>query len=425
MGCFQLRQNAWFADELTTFDLPDNWEINVLGDLNLPALTRSELAGKIRLPLAARSIADLAADRKSAALIIDDFSRPTPTGDLLPVVLEELNSGGISSSNVVVVVACGTHPAPDQRELLYKLGQDLPADVRVVSHDARNHCDFLGYTSRKTPVYINHEVLNRDLKISIGSVYPHPAAGFSGGGKLIALGTAGEETIRIMHDYRAGYSKRSGNIDITFRKEINEISMMAGLDFSINVLLNQDRKVTNLFCGNSVTAFEKAVNLANQNYRVELPPEADLVISDMYPFDTDFQFAFDRGMWPLEKYPKNTIKVVLAYSTKGIGGHKLFPVANPIRARVSRRIKNFTLRDLLKLPARAIKMIQMVIKRDDTVYVVSSGIKQADLARVMPKAVVFTEFSELVNHLTDRELLSVNRNEKVVCVRTAPMLAER
>ena len=69
-------------------------------------------------------------------------------------------------------------------------------------------------------------------------------------------------------------------------------------------------------------------------------------MADMYPFDTSWQFAQDRGMWPVEQATGEVSRVVIAACPLGMGTHELFPVDSPLWSRIARRLSHFRLADL-------------------------------------------------------------------------------
>jgi hypothetical protein len=65
--------------------------------------------------------------------------------------------------------------------------------------------------------------------------------------------------------------------------------------------------------------------------------DADLVVADMYPFDADLQFAYDRGFWPLHQAKRDASKIVLAACPIGVGDHELFPPRDNLLLELNRR----------------------------------------------------------------------------------------
>ena len=63
-----------------------------------PALDSKQIAGAFDNPIGTGRIRDAARGRASAAIIVDDLSRPTPAAAMLPYVLAELAAGRRSQS---------------------------------------------------------------------------------------------------------------------------------------------------------------------------------------------------------------------------------------------------------------------------------------------------------------------------------------
>jgi nickel-dependent lactate racemase len=92
--------------------------------------------------------------------------------------------------------------------------------------------------------------------------------------------------------------------------------------------LNQKRQITAVFAGDKNIAHRQGVDFASKQYHVQPVNGADIMIADMYPFDADLQFAYDRGFWPLYQAKRDASKIVLAACPERVGVHELFP---PVR----------------------------------------------------------------------------------------------
>ncbi|MGB2878346.1 MAG: hypothetical protein WBB97_10025 [Dehalococcoidales bacterium] len=66
------------------------------------------------------------------------------------------------------------------------------------------------------------------------------------------------------------------------RLDMEEIARMAGLDFSINALVNIDRDTIALFCGDLVEAQREGVKMGRKVYACEAPSDADIVVANSY-----------------------------------------------------------------------------------------------------------------------------------------------
>ena len=137
--------------------------------------------------LAHPRISELAKGRKSAAIIVDDLSRPTPAAKVIPFLLRELASAGVPKSEIRFVVGPGSHRPLTDQEIATKIGTDVAAEYEATNHD------FLSGDLRAPRVTLRMGCLSiltvllqmRIFKICLGGIYPHSSVGFTGGAKLI------------------------------------------------------------------------------------------------------------------------------------------------------------------------------------------------------------------------------------------------
>jgi nickel-dependent lactate racemase len=127
-------------------------------------------------------------------------------------------------------------------------------------------------------------------------------------------GVAGYKTIQHLYDHLRGADHRAGSIDSEFGNEIEQIATQIHLDLIVNVVLNQQRQIAATFAGDKNIAHRQRVELVSKQYRIQHVKDADLVVADMYPFDPELQFAYDRGFGPLHKAKRDAAKIVLAAS---------------------------------------------------------------------------------------------------------------
>ena len=415
-----IKKNAWFSDEDVALQFPDNWIINVFGDQYLPALSDTEINDRLDEPIECLPLSALAEEKKSAIILVDDISRPTPVAKILQNVIERLTRVGFPLMGIKILIANGSHKQPTAEEILSKTGSGIPKGIEIITHDCKNDCVWIEKTSLGTPIYINKHVIEAELKIGIGGIYPHPIAGFSGGNKILALGAAGLDTIRVLHDQRRGDNLRTGEIDHPFRREINEIAKAAGMDFIVNVTINQNRQISGVFAGHPEKAFHQAVDVARKNYSISVDNKADVVIVDMYPFDLDFQFAFDRGLWPFEYSLKNSLKIILADCPKRIGDHELFPVSNPFLIRLKRRIINYKFHDLFHFSDRLHSLNRLIWRRRLNAFIVSQFISDRELRDVIPKGKVIKDWESMLQLLTKK--YKGQSNIQLAFYLTAPLM---
>lgn len=414
-----LFREAWYKDQPIQLSFPQSWEVRVLGINNLPSQSLEEIRDAILHPVAGSPLRSIVKPGSRVTIVVDDLTRPTPVQLPLKLVIEQLEQSGVTEDLITIVIGSGSHVPATELELDLKLGSKIRTRYRVVPHNCYEDLVDLGKTPKGTPLLINKAVIDSDVRIGIGCIYPHPAAGFSGGSKIIAPATAGAETIRYMHDHLKSAGQRAGSMESEFWKEIQYIADLIGLDFIVNLLLNNERKISAVFSGEKNLTHQAGIEFARQNYSIIPDDSADIVIADMYPFDIDLQFAHDRGFWPLLRVKDNVSKVILAACPNGIGTHKLYPVSNTLRQRYSQRLKNIHWRDL-RSPLSRIRKIHRHFRRERLNFMMlSEGIQEADLKSIFPNATLYRKWDELLDTLAKDH---PSPNTSVSIYRCAPFL---
>lgn len=294
MTTIQLPQMAWYGDEQMEFTFPSSWDVHLLrmsGD-DAPPITEDQIREAFANPIGSKSIKDIARGKKDAVIIFDDLTRPTKTYELIPYVLEELREAGISDSNIRFICALGAHGAMNLIGFEKKLGKNVMERFCVYNHNPYENCTFLGYISKQIPVAINTEFVNADVKIGIGCIVPHALNGFGGGGKIIAPGIAGIDTIEGTHSM-AKLQIATVSLDPTMepgkyeesplRPQVEEITKMSGLQVKVDAIVNTKRETTALFVGDPIEEHHYAVNnLAKKHYATPMVDSPDIIVANAY-----------------------------------------------------------------------------------------------------------------------------------------------
>jgi nickel-dependent lactate racemase len=219
---------------------------------------------------------------------------------MLQAVLEAID-GVIRPQDVVVLVATGTHRANTPAELVDMLGAEVVAHCRVVNHDARDRSSLvdLGRVD-DVPVYLNREWMDADVRITTGFVEPHFFAGFSGGPKMVAPGLAGLETVLALHDARrigdprATWGVTEGN---PVHDAVRAIAAATGVHFALDVLLNDEQRITQAFGGELFAMHAAARREARREAMRRVDQRFDIVVTTNsgYPLDQNLYQAV-KGM---------------------------------------------------------------------------------------------------------------------------------
>jgi len=324
----ELPQLLWYGNTTLEIELPDDWDVQycpMRGAKRTP-LTNDQMESAIKNPVNSPGIKDLAKGKKSAVIIFDDMTRPTRTYEIAPIVIKELMSGGIDEKDITFVCALGTHGALTMNEFRKKLGTTIVENFRVFNHNIYENCVEMGTTSRGTKLLINREVAEADIKIGIGTVTAHAQVGFCGGGKIILPGVSHIDSISHYHlDVEAmapettGLGKFDNNV---LEADIREAARIAGLDFLINVIVNDRGATTAIFAGDFIDVHDQAVKLAKDVYATDpLPSNKDLVISNAFVKANEMTIAILMGALSLENF-SGTI-VIIANSPEGQVVHYL------------------------------------------------------------------------------------------------------
>ena len=169
----------------------------------------------------------------SVAVVVTDLTRATPDGALVDVLLSALARGGGGPEDGTHVVGLGLHRPMTDAELDAMLGEH--ADL-AVNHDPDDTV-VVGEVDG-VPIECNRRVAGADRVLATGIVEPHQYAGFSGGGKTVAIGAGGEPLIRHTHGpgMLSESGVRLGRIDDNpFRAAVDEAADLCGLEFCLNV----------------------------------------------------------------------------------------------------------------------------------------------------------------------------------------------
>lgn len=299
----RLRVGAWFGEREIELAFPETWEVHEcrMGGHDKPALTDAQMRAALESPFGSPRLRELARGKQAVVILFDDMPKPTPASRIVPFVLDELHAGGIRDDQIRFLCAPGTHRPLTTGEFAAKLGEAVVQTYPVYNHNCHENTVHVGTTSRGTPVSVNREFVACDLRLGIGSIIPHPSAGFGAGGKIILPGIADMRTVHAHHvQMKQGPEGKTVALarvdDNVFRLDIEEAARLAGLHFKVDAVLNNRREVVGLFAGDFVAEHRAGVALAREVYATPVLAEADIVVSNGYP--DECQFMRSTGLVP-------------------------------------------------------------------------------------------------------------------------------
>jgi len=279
-----------------TLSLPSGNLIDILKMQPLPAAKDPSRVVKEKLtnPLGTPPFRELLHDKKpkNIVIIVSDITRPGPFAVLLQPLVNEILSSGFAKESIRFVIANGTHRKMSKEEMRFQYGDWIVDNFSIENHDCyANDLVFLGTMQSGNELWINHTVADADFVIATGILNTHYFAGFSGGRKTILPGICGYESIRrnhanIIHDYA-----RIGNIEGNeIHHEMCEAASKTGVDFCLNMLLNDKKGFVDCFAGDIDAVFEEGINAIQRLYAVPFHQYADVVFVSPggYPKDINF-----------------------------------------------------------------------------------------------------------------------------------------
>lgn len=221
---------------------------------------------------------------KSAAIAISDKTRPVPHQYLLPPLLDKLIGIGLAPENIKLIIASGIHEqmTPDQFSKI--LPDEIVWSYTIISHNADDERNLVyqGDTIRGTPIYINNDFVESDLRIVVGNIEPHHFMGFSGGAKSASIGLAGRSTINHNHAMIIDDNARIGEfLQNPMRQDVEEIGSRIGLHFALNSILNKDKQLVTALAGSPLEVMRAGIPILSEQCQVEVRQRYDLVVASV------------------------------------------------------------------------------------------------------------------------------------------------
>jgi nickel-dependent lactate racemase len=327
----QLKTAAWYGDETLNLDLPESWDVSVFAPSTGRSLTDAEIWERFETPVGQRPIRERCSAATRPLIIVDDLNRPTPASRVLPFLVRQFTEAGVPTRNITIIVGPGTHAPPNADAVAKKVGADLINSCRVCVHDRTQPVVKLGRTSFGTPVRLSREVVKSNFLVSVGGLYPNHTGGFGGGSKA-ALGILDFRSIAALHFGHESHGWGSLAGSNTFRRDLDEIARLIGLETGVCVVVDANRQVVDLTCGDIHQLYPRFLARTKESFRAPRPdPGVRIVVSNAYPNDLSLTFVRMKGTVPLALAPDGASRVVVASCSEGLGFHGLFPFMNAPR----------------------------------------------------------------------------------------------
>ena len=285
-----MKVNLAYGSGHLPIEVPDN-RTTVIEPTHIDGLADEKMAvlNALQNPVGSQPLLErIPADTK-ICIAFTDLTRATPNDRIIPWLLEHL---GGPNDNITLLNQLGTHRPNTREELETMLTPEVVANYRVLNHEPENPKALVqvGTTADGTPALLNRHIVEADLRIITGFIEPHFFAGFSGGVKGIMPGCAGLETVMSNHgaknigDPQATFGVTVGN---PLWEELRDIALKTGPSFLLNITLNEQRDITNVFAGDIIEAHKTGCVFVKKSAMQPVEQPFDIVVTTNsgYPLD--------------------------------------------------------------------------------------------------------------------------------------------
>ncbi|WP_028583761.1 nickel-dependent lactate racemase family protein [Desulfogranum mediterraneum] len=289
-----MKANLLCGKDVIALDLPD--EALLIENRPAPALADPEAAvlAALTQPINTPPLEEIARGRDNACIVISDITRPVPNRLILPPLLQTLEASGIAREKITILIATGMHRPNLGEELESMVGPEIMTNYRIVNHYCQKGEELREVARiQGAAIEINSHYLDADLKILTGLIEPHFYAGFSGSRKSILPGISSFETMKFMHSFQVIDQLHEANCRLEnniFHDYAMEVTELVGVDFILNVVINQERELAGVFGGHYEAAHRAGCEMVVSHAVAELEEKVDLVITSAggAPLDATF-----------------------------------------------------------------------------------------------------------------------------------------
>lgn len=239
---------------------------------------RAAVEEALSRPIGTPGLRELVRPGETIAVITSDITRPMPTWEVMPMLLEELYAAGVRRKDITLIFALGSHRkhTPEERRRL--AGEQAWREIACVDADVSD-CVHFGTTSQGTPVDIDRRAAEADRRVCLGNIEYHYFAGYSGGAKAIMPGVSTRAAIQANHSRMVCPEACSGLLEGNpVREDIEEAAAMVGADFMLNVVLDGQKNIVKAVAGDMTLAHRAGCAFLDSIYRVDIQERADVVL---------------------------------------------------------------------------------------------------------------------------------------------------
>jgi lactate racemase len=252
-------------------------------------------------PIGAPPFEELVRGARSAVILVSGKDRVARADAYMPPLIETLLDAGVPKSEIIVMMATGTHVRFTPSDLVTIFGPGYDPDLRYVAHDCMDEAGLvtLGETSYGNAVRVNRHAYEADLRILTGRLTHHYFAGFTAGRKSVLPGVSAYGSILANHKMVVMGTDgevvppevRNGNLARNpVHLEMVEAAARFEPTFVFNTVLNTDHALTHVFAGDWQAAHLAGCRLTADLFERHTDRQAELVVGSCGgdPYDCSF-----------------------------------------------------------------------------------------------------------------------------------------
>lgn len=322
-----MRFEYGYDQEIRTFQLPEE---NLLcevtqNQMEVSLIGTDAVRDALENPIGTGKLRDIVKPGETVAIVTSDITRPCPSHVIVPEILRELSAAGVADAQITVVFALGSHrvhTAEEQRKLV---GDEVYRRIRCIDA-AKDGFVHFGVTAAGTSVDIDPTVAAADRRICVGNIEYHYFAGYSGGAKAIMPGVSTRDAIQQNHSKMVLEEAKAGNLlGNPLRQDLEEAAAMVGVDFIVNVVLDEEKRIVKAVAGNLRKAHEAGCAFLDQLYKIRIPARGDIVITTPGGFPKDINlYQAQKALDNAKHAVRDGGIIILAASCKEGLGEKVF-----------------------------------------------------------------------------------------------------
>ncbi|HET9477801.1 MAG TPA: nickel-dependent lactate racemase [Pyrinomonadaceae bacterium] len=313
---------SWDGDRFST--------ISEVSNLEKP-LTDFQIGAAFDSPIGSPPLDEIVHTSDSVLIVVSDATRATASAQVVNLLVRRLVQAGVSPSRMAVIFATGIHRAVTEQEKLELLTPFIVQRLKVLQHDAYDpsKLNSFGQTESGIQIELSSTLREYSRVIVIGGVNFHYFAGFTGGRKSICPGLASAETIKRTHmlalDFTTGGRRKGVGTGLLDGNSVHEqcerIAQVVAPAFSVNTIVNEQKRLVKLFCGDWRLACRAACEHYLDHNSVGIPEKRDLVVASCGGFPYDINLIQAHKALDMASYAckDNGTIVLLAECGDGLG----------------------------------------------------------------------------------------------------------